>query len=335
MSTKLYVCNRTPVYTPATKRGAWDLSSSVTVGALDTSKIGGGIITSVNVAETSSSNTYDVALSRFISGRLAAQTIGGTFDVTICATESNAAADMYFHVYIYVTQGDSDVVRGVLLNDYVENTTNEFGTSGTTGGKSLQSPQSLSSLSVNDGDRIVVEMGYIARNSVTTSYAGYIRYGTLLSSNILDVAPDLTVGGDTTTQAGFFTFSQDLLWLSEVRSYEEFVEVGSSPNQEVRFSEQFVEVGAAKVLPEVRLSDFWIEYARFSIAENAYVDEMSIEVVSSPPSEARVSEQWFDVVRQNITVAAVGEMWIDVVSSNVSTSGSRHRSGGMTPVLMA
>jgi hypothetical protein len=258
MATNLYLHNVDPGYTPATKRGAWDLSTAATIMRMDTSKFSGGIIASVGIVETSSSGTYDVLFARFVSGPLGAQTVAGTVNVIISVMESNALADFFWHLHIYVTTGDSDTVRGTLLTDYVESTTNEWGAASTTSGLALQSAQTLSSLAVSQGDRIVAEVGYIARNTSTAARLGTMRYGSCLSASILDVAPDLTVGGDGTASAGFLTFSQDLTWsdVIEARSYEQNIEVTyAGVLNEARLHEQNLEVVYAGVLNEARIHE--------------------------------------------------------------------------------
>lgn len=208
MATTLYLTNAAAPYTPATLRGAWDDTAAGVTRALDTTTAGGGAITSVARAETNASTTWDVLLYRGVSGPLAAQTISGTVDVVVGVSESNAAADFFWHLHIYCTQGDSDTPRGTLLTDYVENTTNEWPT--TAVGVGLQSAQTLTSVAISDGDRLVAELGYIARNNSTTSRTGTLRYGTLHPDTLAPVA-DLSVGSsNVTTLAGFLTFSNTL-----------------------------------------------------------------------------------------------------------------------------
>lgn len=206
--TQLYLTANAAPYTPATLRGAWDDTSGAVTMALDVVKDAGGTITSVAKAEINASTTWDVLLYRGVSQPLAAQTISGTIQVLLGILESSATADFNWHVHVYVTQGDSDTPRGTLLTDYVEALgTNEWPTTAT--GKQLNAAQTLASLAITAGDRLVVEIGYIARNSVTTSFTGTLRYGTLTSTGL--VAADLTNGSTAvTTLAGFLTFSNSI-----------------------------------------------------------------------------------------------------------------------------
>jgi hypothetical protein len=67
-------------------------------------------------------------------------------------------------------------------------------------------------LAISEGDRIVIEIGYVARNSVTTSYTGSIRYGTVSNFSVAD---DMTISGNGDTLAPFILFSADVTEVSD------------------------------------------------------------------------------------------------------------------------
>lgn len=206
----LYIQTGAPAYTPATVRGAWDDTGGAVVRRGDPAKTGGGAITSVSRAETNATTEYDVLLCRVVGPPMAAQTLSGTINVLLGVRESGVDANFHWHLHVYVTQGDSDVVRGTLVNNYREAAgVNEWPTTATgidfDDSGSPPNEVALSSLAVSAGDRLVVEIGYTARNTVTTSYTGYLNYGT--ESGGLP-APDLAHGGtDVTTKAGRIVFS--------------------------------------------------------------------------------------------------------------------------------
>jgi hypothetical protein len=208
MSSKLYLTNLPANYTPATMRGAWDDTAGAVTRALDVTKEGGGAITTVARANTNASATYDVLLYRGISGPLAAQTISGTLNVMLGVIESNALANFFWHVHVYATQGDSDTPRGTLLNDYIE-ATNEWGTAAATNGKAFASAQTLAGVGILDGDRIVIEIGYIDTEGSATSRTGTLNYGTL-DPTLITPANDLTAGAAGANLAGFVEFSATL-----------------------------------------------------------------------------------------------------------------------------
>lgn len=209
--TKLYLANRAATYLPATIRGAWDQTTGAVNFALDPTKTGGAL-TFKGANETNAADNFDVLLARGVTGPLAAQTISGTVDVIIGNWESNADANYHWHIHIYATQGDSDTPRGTLLSDYVEAAgVNEYTSGATAAGKALNTAQTLSSLAISAGDRIVVEIGYVSHNTHTTSREGRIYYG--CGDITLGTAlPDLTVGQDPDAggYASFITFSNSI-----------------------------------------------------------------------------------------------------------------------------
>lgn len=259
MSTsKYYLTTKTAPYTPATIRGAWDDTAGAVTRALDVYKRDGGLITSVSRAETSSSNTYDVLLYRGVSGPLAAQTIAGTIDVVLAIRESAASADFVYHLHVYVTAGDSDTVRGTLLSDYIETTANEWPTTLTA--KALASAQTLSSLAISAGDRLVVEIGYQATNTSASSLTGFVHYGTQ-HPDTAGEADDLTAGStDGTIKAGFISFSaaitEQTLETRVTQFAPEFANSGSNETRITQFAGEFANSGSN----ETRITQFCAEF---------------------------------------------------------------------------
>lgn len=210
----LYPWDGLPSAAGLTWRGSWattPVASTATI-ALDPLKDRGS-----NAARTASeavlTNPYRVAVLRGVSRPLAAQTISGTLDVLLGIQESNADADFYWKVYVYVTVGDTDAVRGVLL-DYEDSGT-EWPTTST--GTALPSAQSLTSQAVTEGDRLVIEIGFISRNAHSTSRTGTIRVGCMSTNEGFTALSDLTVGStSTTTLAPFVTFS-NAITLADVK----------------------------------------------------------------------------------------------------------------------
>jgi hypothetical protein len=201
--TKLYLTTTAAGYTPATLRGAWDDTSNYVTKELNPSKTGGGNIVNQQQGETSASPTWDVLLYRGVTGPLAAQTINCNIDCVLGVIGSD---DQSFHIHIYVTQGDSDTPRGTLLSDYLAGT--DYFANGIQTGKNLPSPQAIGSLAIQDGDRMVIEIGYRAYNIATGFRQGAMYYGTSVAGTPV---ADLADGGtDGTTKAGFITFSASI-----------------------------------------------------------------------------------------------------------------------------
>lgn len=199
----------TAPYAPATFKGSWDLEPTATDRLLSPYQI--GVNTTATRAETSATAPFAVCVVRGVSPPLAAGTSAGTIDIILGLTESNAAADFYTKIYAYITQGDSDLVRGVIV-DWTESSgggATEWPTTST--GTGLQSAQAVGVVAIQEGDRLVVELGYSSENTSTTSRTGTIRIGSRTGSNTWTLQADLTVSStSTSTLAGFVQLSDDL-----------------------------------------------------------------------------------------------------------------------------
>lgn len=248
MATKYYLhataALATPVYTPATIRGAWDQTAGAIARRMEQTKEGGGVIANLGIAETNATLDFDVLLARYISGPLAAQTINGTIDACIALSSSSAAANLHWHLHIYVTQGDTDTPRGTLLSDYTEAAgTNEWPTSNTFW--TLNAAATLSSLAISAGDRVVIEVGYVSREASATSRTGTVWLGTS-TSNLGPAADGVAGATNFTTGAGFFTFSGTIAedaTLVAIRGSQVALEViDQAPTAEARFSQFALEV---------------------------------------------------------------------------------------------
>jgi hypothetical protein len=194
VATRFWLTNAAAPYTPTTRRGAWDVASGEDVQLLGRKPQGSAGTSSINVGSTAADR--DVLLHRSISaGAVKAGTISGTVGWTIGVKESNVDANAVWHLHIYVTTGDSDTPRGTLLSDYIGST--EFTTTAT--GTAITG-QAVSSVAIQAGDRIVVEIGYRA-NALATTYNATINYGNTGTTDLNN--------GDTavTTEPGWVEFS--------------------------------------------------------------------------------------------------------------------------------
>ena len=268
--TRLYPSASGVKTTPATIRGAWEKTAGHAVcgmGAKDLAGLGGPL--SVGVAETVATADYDVLLLRCVSAPLAADhNFSGTLDLVMGVQEASSSdADMAFYLHIFVTQGDTDNLRGTLLANYADPNTNEWGT--TALGKSLSAVATLTAVSALAGDRIVVEIGYRARNTTTSSRTGTIWYG--------GSGSDLTVGGAAAGGVGYFDFS-DTFTLAE--------------NPVLRVSQLAVEALRRPTQARVQVSQLAIEAVRRTSDPNLRLSHLAVEVVrrnGSPPSSGQGS----------------------------------------------
>jgi hypothetical protein len=160
-----YTSTAAAPYSPATFRGAWDDTSGSVSKHLTPVKAGAGATLNSNVAATIGD---DELFYRFVSDALAAQTIDGAVD--LCFRWTTTGSHQFdWHVHAFVTEGDSDVVRGTLLNDYVGSS---FVPTSTNTGYRLDAAQTLSSVVASSGDRLVVEIGVRRVSGGLTSLQG-------------------------------------------------------------------------------------------------------------------------------------------------------------------
>lgn len=200
MSTRFWFTSGTTPYTPATVKGAWDVSAGADIQLLGRKPQGSAGTSSINVGSTAADR--DIMLNRFISNAaVRTGTVSGTVNWVIGARENNVDLNGFSHVHIWVTQGNSDTVRGTLLTDHIGSTEFTTTATGTTPGA-----QSVSSVAISVGDRLVVEFGYRA-NSLNTTYNATINYGNTGGT-------DLTNGStNVTTEPGWIEFSgADGIW---------------------------------------------------------------------------------------------------------------------------
>jgi hypothetical protein len=122
----------------------------------------------------------------------------------------------------------------------------------------------LAAVSALTGDRIVIEIGYRARNTLTSSRSGTIYYG--------GNGSDLVSGGAATSGVGYFDFS-DTFTLAD--------------NPVLRVSQLAVEALRRPTQPNLFVSQLAIETVRRTSNANLRLSQLAVEVVrrnGSPPS---------------------------------------------------
>lgn len=164
----------------------------------------------VSVAETSTSVRNVQVGPTFISAPLRAQTIAGTFTLAIKLLESAAGADMSLQCVIRVVNTSGAVVatlyagHSAALNTTFGNTGQEINTTTT---QSRLLTGNLTNYACSAGDRIVVEVGVRAHNTVATSFTATVRYGDKDGGTQISSA-----SASTTDNVPWLEFSQDLVF---------------------------------------------------------------------------------------------------------------------------
>jgi hypothetical protein len=181
MAVRYYLTNSASDYTPSGSTGNWDATAGIAVKALSTAKAGASATSAI--AETSKTNNWDVLLGRWVSDPIhTAGSLTGAISAAVAGLESSTSAAMKPRMVVYV-ETSGGAVRGEALD-----------VSGATWGTSAAG-QALSgtatSVSCQAFDRIVVEVGYTAVNTSSTSFTGTIYYGATDATDMSDT--------DTTT----------------------------------------------------------------------------------------------------------------------------------------
>jgi hypothetical protein len=216
---RYYLTQRAPSFALwGPREGTWDAGDRRSVdpvvwgSLLSTSKAGGGQSYRVQRSTLGDQAQWlpDISLHRFVTPPLAAQTISGTFDLCVAVYADEGADAPYpdiearWHVHIWATVGDTNVVRGVLLDDFRDSagTTWDHDTYVFT---DLSAPAALTPVAVQAGDHLVVEIGAVVGVEADSLVALY--YGTTTSGGVelADAGPDDY--GMQTTRAPWFDFS--------------------------------------------------------------------------------------------------------------------------------
>jgi hypothetical protein len=249
---RFYTFDSTAPYSPATYKGAWDDTSQI-VGSkyLNIAPKSGAGVSAGWVSETSTSNEWDVLCARFVSPPLAAQTILGNVYGFLSASVNPGTGNFVTHLHLYVTQGDSDAVRGTLLTDYCDSDDNYW-----PGGWAPFSipATALTPVTVLAGDRIVLEYGFRARNTSATQVSTMFRYGAD------PIADDVTSVADAYTLTGWLEFSNKVFFTpaAQLQVSQLVAETVGAGTADLLVS-QLVAEAATYGVPETRASQLTVE----------------------------------------------------------------------------
>lgn len=201
--------------------GTWEQTTSALRARMSTFKQNSAF-TSLAIAETSVSGTFDFLFRQYISDPLNAGNVSGTVKGIIRCLESAADADFRAQMLIKLVSGDGGTVTGTLLAHDASALTNEFDATTLTNRKYplnwAGAGTSLTLVAANQGDRLVIELGIRAHNTTATSKTGTLRFGDHSAS---DLAENET---GTTDDNPWIEFSQNLsfeAFLSERRGQDE------------------------------------------------------------------------------------------------------------------
>jgi len=159
----------------------WNVTTSATRGPAPTSKSGTSFSGAVNFSETSATRINRLA-RQWVSDRFGAGDISGTFSVVVLCLESSTNANLSLQCVIRVVSEDGATVRGTLYAGHA--LTTEVATAGAIGQEMgtgaltrIFNAVAVTPVTAQNGDRIVIEIGYRAHNTSASSYVGSFQWG--------------------------------------------------------------------------------------------------------------------------------------------------------------
>jgi len=156
---------------------------------------------------------YRWHLASWITPRLAAQTLGGTIDLIMGVSQSNADCLFSWRIIVWVSKGRYFLPERGLALDYTEPPGRPLPLVST--GWGLPSPQALASIAIEAGDYLTIEAGVIAYAAPGANRTHTMQYSPRTGPPPAGtVNPLLTVGSTATSDhAGHVLFSQPLALL--------------------------------------------------------------------------------------------------------------------------
>ncbi len=185
MSQRLYLpAGTTTALTPAFS-SAWEVTAQAVRRACSTTKQNTTIVAGSAVSETLAANPTDALDRQYVSSNTipSARTIAGTMSAVIRCSESVVAADGFLQLVVRVFSSDGLTERGVLYAGATQTAVvttagaqNQEMTASTADTR-IWDAIALSPVAAQAGDIIVIEIGWRATNTSTTSYTTARRWG--------------------------------------------------------------------------------------------------------------------------------------------------------------
>jgi hypothetical protein len=175
VTTRLFLTTDPPTFTPATIRGTWNNTALLGSNTYALGRARGGTNIEVSGSETSATANTNFLLARHVSEPLAGGSITAlaTWGFCIARQATVTTTNPRIAYYIYFTAGDTDTVRATMITQQVG------GTNATT---TLQvfyttSYPTTTAVTIQPGDRMVIESGWAGAAASATSWIGRHRLG--------------------------------------------------------------------------------------------------------------------------------------------------------------
>lgn len=211
MPTRFYlpIDTTAPAITP-TPHAEWDNIASFSRYRMTTVQRGITAITTASVTDSTATADRDVLMAQYVSRPLKAQTIAGTVKGRVRALENNANNNLRSQCIIWIAAPDGSTRHVLYAGDTTTGTGNPTSEWNAATAQNRQMPrgssQSLTSGDAEDGDYLVVEIGY--RKHAAASTQGTIRLGDTNTGSPYDLAEDESGSSDYNP---WIEFSQELI----------------------------------------------------------------------------------------------------------------------------
>jgi hypothetical protein len=163
--------------------------------------------------KAATSEPYDSLAGQWVSDALPAGAVAGTFTLVTGATESTGSRDAFLQCVIRVVSSDGSTVRGTLYAGQAQTVESATSTASNYeftlfSFKVRVLTASLSSVTAQAGDRVVVEYGSRACNANTYNNSVQVLIGD--GTSVSDLPATVDANGSTTDGRPWIEFSQDL-----------------------------------------------------------------------------------------------------------------------------
>ncbi len=177
MATRFYFSSTAPTPLAVAADAAWEAATPAIAGAVSTSKDASA--TTNFAAGLPGGAGEDGIVGQFASPPLAAQEISGTVKGQFLCLEEADGLGLYAQCVIRVVSANGSVVRGTLLAAHAEALSSEWSGLGARNRKTplaAISPANLTPVTAQEGDRLVIEVGF-RQDIEVTGADGFIRFG--------------------------------------------------------------------------------------------------------------------------------------------------------------
>ena len=274
MATRLYHTGYSPPVSPAW--GAeWDRNGAASRRTLELVKPS-NLNSEAGGVEIVTTAPYDVILRQFCTPTLkGAQTVSGFVKGQMRVRETDPACLMCRAVLIRVVSNDGLTERGTLLADFPASLESEVATDSTN--RHFPPNSALTQVACQDGDRIVVEVGYRAFNTAGGNLYSYIWLNNTAAT--ADLPEDETT---TDNLCSWIEFSQDLVFAS-VQVNHTLAQVEYQLASQLKVNQLIAQVEYALVEPQLDVQQV--------MAQVEYALKKYHRVFPAPPAGRRLQSQ--------------------------------------------